>query len=47
MEKPIRILQVLGIVGGGGVEAVILEYYKHINRDKVQFDFIVHDGNKK
>ena len=46
MEKPIRILQVLGIVGGGGVEAVILEYYKHINRDKVQFDFIVHDDNK-
>lgn len=45
MDKPIRVLQILGIVGGGGVEAVIMNYYEHINRDKVQFDFIVHENN--
>ena len=42
MTKPIRILQILGIVAGGGVEAVIMNYYEHIDRTKVQFDFIVH-----
>lgn len=46
MEKPIRVLQVLGIVAGGGVESVIMNYYEHIDRSKVQFDFIVHDDNK-
>lgn len=43
MEKhPIRVLQILGIVAGGGVEAVIMNYYEHIDRTKVQFDFVVH-----
>ena len=42
MTQPIRILQILGIVAGGGVEAVIMNYYRHIDRTRVQFDFIVH-----
>lgn len=47
MEKePIRVLQIIGIVCGGGVEAVIMNYYRHINRNKVQFDFVV-DGYEK
>lgn len=46
MNKPIRILQILGIVGGGGVESVIMNYYEHIDRNRVQFDFVVHDDNK-
>lgn len=47
MEKePVRVLQIIGIVCGGGVEAVIMNYYRHINRSKVQFDFIV-DGYEK
>lgn len=37
MKEPIRILQVIGIAAGGGVEAVILNYYEHIDRSKVQF----------
>ncbi len=40
MTKPIRILQILGIVAGGGVEAVIMNYYRHIDRTWVPFDFI-------
>ena len=46
MEGKIRVLQILGIVAGGGVESVIMNYYEHIDRTKVQFDFIVHNDNK-
>lgn len=46
MEEKIRVLHILGIVAGGGVEAVIMNYYEHIDRTKVQFDFIVHNDNK-
>ena len=45
-NKPLRVLQIIGIVCGGGVEAVIMNYYRNINRENVQFDFIV-DGKKK
>lgn len=44
-SKPIRVLQILGIVAGGGVEAVIMNYYEHIDRSQVQFDFVVHDNS--
>lgn len=45
-EKPIRVLQIIGNVCGGGVEAVIMNYYRNIDRTKVQFDFVV-DGYGK
>ena len=45
-KKPIRVLQIIGIVCGGGVEAVIMNYYRHVDRSKVQFDFVV-DGYEK
>lgn len=41
-KKPIRVLQIIGDVVGGGVEQVILNYYRHIDRNEVQFDFILH-----
>ena len=40
MNEPIRIAQVMGKWVGGGVESVIMNYYKHIDRNKIQFDFI-------
>lgn len=43
-DQPIRVLQIMGIMGSGGVEAVIMNYYRHIDRDKVQFDFVAHKG---
>lgn len=46
MKEPIRVLQIIGIVAGGGVESVIMNYYENVDRSKVQFDFIVHDDNK-
>lgn len=42
MEKPIRILHVLGSTNLGGAESRIMDLYRHIDRDKIQFDFLVH-----
>lgn len=39
-NKPIRVAQIMGKWVGGGVEAVIMNYYRHIDKSKVQFDFI-------
>lgn len=38
----IRILQIVTYMGCGGLETMLMNYYRHINRDKVQFDFLVH-----
>ena len=45
-KQPIRVLQIMGIVCGGGVESVIMNYYRNIDRTKVQFDFVI-DGYGK
>lgn len=39
-KEPIVVAQIMGKWVGGGVEAVIMNYYRHIDRSKVQFDFI-------
>ena len=31
-------------MNNGGVEAVVMNYYRHIDREKVQFDFIADDS---
>ena len=41
-KNPIRILQVLTIMNRGGAEAMIMNYYRNIDRSKVQFDFLLH-----
>lgn len=41
MEEPIRIAMIMGKMIGGGVEAVVLNYYQNINRENLQFDFII------
>ena len=38
-KEPIRIAQIMGKWVGGGVESVIMNYYSHINRKEIQFDF--------
>lgn len=35
----IRVAQIIGKWHGGGVEAVVMNYYRHVDRSKVQFDF--------
>lgn len=44
-EKKIRIAQIMGKWIGGGVESVVMNYYRHIDRDKIQFDFICDDDS--
>lgn len=39
-DKPIRVAEIVGKYIGGGVEAVVLNYFSFINKDKIQFDFI-------
>lgn len=39
-KEPIRIAHIVGKWLGGGVEAVIMNYYRHIDKDKIQFDLI-------
>ena len=46
MSEPIRILHVLGGVGLGGAESRIMDIYRHIDKDRVQFDFLVHQTKK-
>ena len=35
-----RVLQVIGSLGYAGVENVVMNYYRHIDREQVQFDFV-------
>ena len=40
-EKVVRVAQVIGMAVNGGVESCIMNYYRHIDKTKVQFDFLV------
>ncbi len=42
MEEPIRILHVVTYMGRGGLETMLMNYYRNIDRKKIQFDFLVH-----
>lgn len=39
---PIRILHIVTYMGRGGLESMLMNYYRHMDREKVQFDFLVH-----
>lgn len=45
-ERVIRVAQVIGMAIDGGVEACIINYYRHIDRTRVQFDFFVESTSK-
>lgn len=42
MVEPIRILNLFTIMNRGGAETMVMNYYRNIDRSKVQFDFMVH-----
>ena len=46
-EKPIIVAQVMGKWVGGGVESVIMNYYRHLDHSKVQFDFICDEDSTR
>lgn len=46
MEKaPIRVAQMMTDMNFGGVEMVVMNYYRHIDRTKIQFDFFALEGS--
>ncbi len=42
MAEPIRVLLVLGRLNRGGAESMIMNLYRSVDREKVQFDFVIH-----
>lgn len=44
--KPIRILNVVGRMDRGGIETFIMNVYRNIDRERVQFDFLAHYGKE-
>ena len=47
MAEPIRVLHVVTHMNRGGLETMIMNYYRHIDRTKIQFDFLTHRDGKK
>ena len=45
MSEPIRILNIFMVLDRGGAETFVMNVYRQIDRNKVQFDFLVH-GDK-
>ena len=39
-DKVIRVAIIVAKMNSGGKKNLIMEYYRHIDRNKVQFDFI-------
>lgn len=47
MSDCIRVLQVVTHMNRGGLETMLMNYYRNIDKTKVQFDFLTHrDGEK-
>jgi glycosyltransferase involved in cell wall biosynthesis len=44
-HQPIRIAHIIGNWFGGGVEAVVMNYYRHIDRTRIQFDFLCSENS--
>ena len=42
MSEPIRVLHVLQRMEAAGVQTLLMNLYREIDRDKIQFDFLVH-----
>lgn len=47
MKEPVRVLHVLGGLSLGGAESRIMDLYRNIDREKLQFDFLVHSGKEE
>ena len=47
MEEPIRVLHILQRMEAGGTQALLMNIYRNIDRNKVQFDFLVEYPDKQ
>ena len=46
MVKPIHILQIVNIMDRAGLETMIMNHYRAIDRERVQFDFLEHRSRR-
>ena len=46
MTQPTRVLQVVTHMNRGGLETMLMNYYRHTDRNKVQFDFLAHRDDR-
>lgn len=37
----LRVLNIMGSLDCGGQESTVMHYYRHMNRDRIQFDFLI------
>ena len=44
---PIRVLHIVGSMGKGGIQSFLMNFYRHVNREKIQFDFLIHIQSEK
>lgn len=44
--KPIRVLQVVTIMNRGGLETMLMNYYRQLDKSQIQFDFLVHRNER-
>lgn len=47
MSEAVRVLHVLGGTGLGGAESRIMDLYRQMDREEIQFDFLVHSSAVK
>ena len=45
-KEPIRVLQVVTNMDRGGLETMLMNYYRHVDRESVQFDFLTHRADQ-
>lgn len=45
-KEPIRVLHVIGVMNRGGAETMIMNLYRNIDRNKIQFDFVEHTDKR-
>lgn len=46
INEPVRVLHVVTTMNRGGLETMLMNYYRHIDRQEVQFDFLEHRDAK-
>lgn len=47
LNSPKRILHIVSAMDRGGAETIIMNIYRHLDRNKIQFDFISHSNKKQ
>ena len=45
-HNPVRVLHVVANLNIGGLENFLMNLYRNVNRNKIQFDFVKHTNRK-